>query len=210
MPHEEGHELFDIRRDVTQAELLDDPRLWRGLFEQFFSLPVRGRRTGSENVVANRFEDVRSNFLLKESANVAGLEGFGAFTSGRTFAEELEFLKLNTAIPFGRGAGTGANLASISALSEEDDLRLRQALDASGVSGVGSESVMSRAIRNASIAQFGQRIGSRIAGQETSGQARDRFEIEELQRGREGSSFTRNLLERLRTQFGIGNNFARG
>lgn len=207
MPHEEGHPLFGVRRDVSREDLLDDPRLWRALFEQSFGLPT-SNLSRQESLVSGRFEDVRSNFLLKEAANVAGLQGFGQFTGGRTFAEELALLQ-PSGTPFGQGFGTGVNLRSIGRLSEEEDALLREQLDLSGVSGVGSESIMNRAIRNAAIAQFGSRIGTGVAARETSGAARDRFEIEELQRDRTGASFTRSILERLRTRFGIGAGLAR-
>lgn len=212
MPHagdpNTGHLTDQVSEDVLAGAFgnagLDPQRFWRAQFERAFGIPTGRSLNRREQFISDRFEDVRGNFGFKKAANLQGLEGFGQFTEGRTFEEELAFLIQNagaTGNLFGGGFNTAKNVNSIGSLSEIDNVLLNDALRGTGFN---PDLLEQRAVRNAFTSRFGSRAGSFLAGQEGSPSRRGRFELEADEAGRFDDTFTRSLITRLRDRFGIG------
>lgn len=212
MTHIAGHKatgtpLFDpdanrapqgIGADTSFADLNQaDPALYESMYLKSIGLDGIGPRSRHDQWRANRFNDVRAQYALDR----AGLYGFGAredggqtVTEGRTFQEYLDLIKGATN-QYG-GYNTNKNLAEIQNLSDQGVMELRENL---GFQGFNANDIMNQAFRNATTARFGGRYGGNIADRALGQRAQ--FAI--TQEGQDEQSFTRQLLDQLKRQFGI-------
>ncbi|KKK53795.1 hypothetical protein LCGC14_3091190 [marine sediment metagenome] len=195
MSHIPGH-LDATPGNPEDFPFIEDIAPLLAQFEKTFNLPT-GIRTPYQKWVADRFQDVVSNYALKQ----AGLFGFTGDVQGgrrgRNFQEELDLL-VGSEQPFGAGFRTNRNLAAISGLTEEGELDLRNTLEGAGFN---PQDILNRSFLNASQARLGSLFGGGLALRETSPAATRQFGLTpEFARG---GSFLQPILQRLREQFGL-------
>jgi len=202
-----GTPLFDpgaLRRgpnpdaDTSFADLNQaDPSLYESMYLKSIGLDGIGPRSRHDQWRANRFGDVQAQYALDR----AGLYGFGAredegqtVTEGRTFQEYLDLIK-GASNQYG-GYNTNKNMSQISDLSDAGVMDLREKI---GFQGFNANDIMNQAFRNATTARFGNRYGGNIADRALG----QRAQFATTQEGQDDQSFTRQLLDQLKRQFGI-------
>ena len=201
-----GTPLFDpnadrvipgVGADSSFADLNQDPALYKALYLKSIGLDGTGPRSRHDEWRANRFNDVQAQYAFDR----AGLYGFGArddggqtVTEGRTFQEYLDLIK-GADNQYG-GYNTNTNLRNIQDLSDQGVMELRQNI---ADQGLNANDIMNQAFQNATTARFGRNYGRNIA-QRATGQ---RTQFAATQEGQNEQSFTRQLLDQLRRQFGI-------